>query len=97
MLRLGGLSELSKGLLAAASKAPTKSTPILLGSALLEEVSVSGFKSQAWSLGKRLMNNDGVKGFPYYGISSHISHGVWISFTMTVGLIMTCGHVCIQT
>lgn len=63
MLRLGGLSELSKGLLAAASKAPMKSTPILLGSALLEEISVSGFKSQAWSLGKKLMNNDGVKGF----------------------------------
>lgn len=53
-----------KGLSAEASKARMKSTPIPLGSALLEEVSPSGFKTQARSLGKRLTDNDGVKEFP---------------------------------
>lgn len=54
-----------KGLSAEASKTLMKSTLILLGSSLLEEVSLSVFKSQAWSLGKRLTNNDGGKEFPF--------------------------------
>lgn len=47
-----------------------KSTPIL-GSALLEEISLSGFKSQAWSFGNGLTKNDWVKGLLSLG-SAHI-------------------------
>lgn len=42
----------------------TKSPPILLGSAPSEELSVSGFTSQARGLGKRLPDNEGVREFP---------------------------------
>lgn len=70
-----------KGLSAEGSKALMKSTPMPLGSALLEEISPSGFKTQAQSLGKRVTDNDGVKEFP-------LARDQLTSFPMESGFIL---------
>lgn len=54
-----------KELSAEASRPLMKSTPLLLGSSLSEEVSMSGFESRACGLGKKLTSNDRVKEFPF--------------------------------
>lgn len=59
-----------------------KSTPIPLGSALLEEAPPSGFRTRARSFGKRVSDNDGVKEFPS-------ARDQLTSFPMESGFVLT--------